>query len=118
VAKKSSDDSAHDSVDFSDSDLECPMTSKVKPEEAVDPNAPKKPYNAYVYFCIHNHPDVQQQNPGKTFGEISKEMGRRYQQLSPEEKLHWQNVVTSKNQRYVRKQEAYNANKTAANYHL
>mmetsp|Transcript_2426 Transcript_2426/g.3671 ORF Transcript_2426/g.3671 Transcript_2426/m.3671 type:complete len:549 (-) Transcript_2426:135-1781(-) len=87
---------------------------KLKPKEAVDPNAPKKPYTAYIYFSNHIRPDVKQQYPEMTFAEIAREMGRRFQQLSPEEKSYWQHVATSEKERYDRELEAYNASLAAA----
>lgn len=53
----------------------------------ADPNAPDRPYSAYVLFSKAVREDLKSQS--LSFTNISKEVGERWQRLTPEEKLGW-----------------------------
>ena len=52
-----------------------------------DPNAPERPYSAYVLFSNHVRDQLKVQN--LTFTSLSKLVGERWQSLTPEEKEAW-----------------------------
>lgn len=81
---------------------------KAKKKRFVDPNAPKKPCTAYIYFSNSVREDIKLQNPEFTFTDIAKEMGRRFKQLDPEKKKYWQDIAIRERERYDRELEAYN----------
>lgn len=46
--------------------------TKSKPEKKVkDPNAPKRPLSAYMYFSSAQRATVKEENPAATFGTFS-----------------------------------------------
>lgn len=53
----------------------------------ADPNAPERPYSAYVLFSKAVREDLKSQP--LSFTNISKEVGERWQRLTPEEKHSW-----------------------------
>jgi hypothetical protein len=80
---------------------------KAKKKRVVDPNAPKKPCTAYIYFSNSVREDIKLQNPEFTFTDIAKEMGKRFKQLDPEGKKYWQDIAMREKERYDRELEAY-----------
>jgi hypothetical protein len=90
----------------SKSDNHSPL--KAKKKRFVDPNAPKKPCTAYIYFSNSVRDDIKLQNPEFSFTDIAKEMGRRFKQLDPEGKKYWQDFAIREKERYDRELEAYN----------
>lgn len=52
-----------------------------------DPNAPQRPYSAYVLFSNHVREELKSQ--GLSFTEMSRRVGERWQSLNPEEKESW-----------------------------
>lgn len=47
------------------------------------------PPTNYIYFMQQVRPQVVKENPGITFQEVAKELGRRWGCLTPEEKVQW-----------------------------
>lgn len=45
-----------------------------------DPNAPKVPLTAYMFFCRENREKVKELHPNFSFGEFGKELGRLWKQ--------------------------------------
>jgi len=58
---------------------------------AKDPNAPKKPLSAYFIYANYIRDDVRRECPEMSTTEIAKESGRRWAQLSPEERQNFEN---------------------------
>lgn len=52
-----------------------------------DPNAPQRPYSAYVLFSNNMREELKSQ--GLSFTEMSRRVGERWQSLKPEEKESW-----------------------------
>lgn len=52
-----------------------------------DPNAPQRPYSAYVLFSNHVREELKSQ--GLSFTEMSRRVGERWQSLNPDEKERW-----------------------------
>lgn len=52
-----------------------------------DPNAPQRPYSAYVLFS--NNMREEHKSQGLSFTEMSRRVGERWQSLDPEEKESW-----------------------------
>lgn len=63
------------------------MTSsnkKVKNER--DPAAPKRPLTAFLYFSQQMRPALKEQNPRWGIAELSQELGRRWREMSDEQR--------------------------------
>ncbi|MCJ1464608.1 hypothetical protein MMC07_003221 [Pseudocyphellaria aurata] len=52
-----------------------------------DPNAPQRPYSAYVLFSNNMREELRSE--GLSFTEMSRRVGERWQSLKPEEKEYW-----------------------------
>lgn len=68
------------------------MPKEVKPKAAKpakkekDPNAPKRPLSAYMYFSSDMRNSVKDQNPDATFGELGKILGAKWKEMDDDEK--------------------------------
>jgi len=51
-----------------------------------DPNAPKRPLSAYLFFCFAERGNVKSANPDSKFGELSKMLGQKWKELDAEGK--------------------------------
>lgn len=58
-----------------------------------DPNAPKRGLSAYMFFVKEKRADVSASNASMSFGEVGKELGRLWKEVSAEDKEvstnHW-----------------------------
>ena len=77
------------------------QTSKNKRHKKMaDPDAPKKPHNAFMYFSNSIREKVKQSKPGITFGELAKEVGRQFKQLTAEERMYWEGIAKQNKEVY------------------
>ncbi|XP_071943826.1 uncharacterized protein [Antedon mediterranea] len=94
-----------------------------KPEKEKDPNAPKKPANAYLMFCQQARAPVQEehQNLDKddiSHQELTKELAKRWNELTTDQKQAYYDMYQKDKLRYERELQEYNAslqNASAAN---
>ena len=63
---------------------------------------PKGPVNVYMLFAGAHRAAVKEENPSLTLGELGKELGARYKNLSGEELAHWQQQAVADKARYER----------------
>ena len=64
-------------------------TTTEKPKKTTTTEKPKKPKTAYIIFCQEKRPEIKNENPEMSAKEITKELGRRWKELSEEEKLEF-----------------------------
>jgi len=69
-------------------------------KKMADPDAPKKPHNAFMYFSNSIREKVKQSKPGITFGELAKELGRQFKQLTAEERMYWEGIAKQNKEVY------------------
>ncbi len=88
---------SRDIKDFSDSELEEILKARAekKKKSASDPEIVKpkqKKPNAYMLWCSEERKTISKEGifSGK---DILRILGMRWKKLSPEEKLHWQNIA-------------------------
>ena len=67
---------------------------------------PKKPLTPFMYFNIATRPKVLEDHPGTSFGDIGKELGKRWKELNDTEKLPYQKQSEEDKKRYVHELEA------------
>ena len=67
----------------------------------LDPNAPKRPLSSYILFCQA----MKQDNPDKKFD--MKEMGRQWNELSPEDKQPFETKAVKAREDYNMLKAAY-----------
>lgn len=108
-AKK--DSTANDSDDGSDEEKETSKTKKAKaPAKAKakkDPNAPKKPSNAYMIFCNTNRERVTEANPDAKATGIVSLLGAEWKSMSDEDKDKYKKMAEDDKARYKKDMEKY-----------
>lgn len=65
-----------------------------------DPNAPKKNMSAYLMYQNTMRESFRTENPGMTFGQLSKFTSAMYKSLTPEEKARWDEAARQDKARY------------------
>jgi len=65
-----------------------------------DPNRVKKPLSAYLFFCQDKRKEIQENNPGKRMGDISKILGNMWKELTEIEKLKYNDQREEDVERY------------------
>jgi hypothetical protein len=51
-----------------------------------DPNAPKHPVSAYLFFVAESRTKLCKEYPGMSFGEMAKFIGSKWKGLTPDER--------------------------------
>ena len=72
-----------------------------------DPNAPKQPLSAYFLFSQEERLKVKAEHPNYSICEIAKELGRRWADMNPEVKQHYQQKAEEGRQKYDQEMAAY-----------
>lgn len=57
-----------------------------KTKKAKDPDAPKRPLSAYMFFSQDQRATVKEDNPDATFGDLGKLLGAKWKEMSDSEK--------------------------------
>jgi hypothetical protein len=65
-----------------DSEDDAPKSKRAK----KDPNAPKKPLNAYMFFAQEHRSTVLASHPGLRASEVTKKLGEMWKNVAPEDK--------------------------------
>ncbi|KAL7547304.1 hypothetical protein ACHAWF_010624 [Thalassiosira exigua] len=74
--------------------------SKSGKKNSRDPNAPKKNMSAYLMYQNTMRESFRMENPGMTFGQLSKYTSAMYKSLTPEEKERWDEAAEQDKARY------------------
>merc|ERR1712038_1058919 len=83
-------------------------SSKTKSGKAErDVNAPKRNLSAYLLYQNAMRDEFKRENPGMTFGQLSKYTSCMYKLLSPEEKATWVTRADQDKLRYEKELEEY-----------
>lgn len=85
-----------------------------KGKKKKDPNAPKKPMTAFIIYCNDHRDALKKQSPDLTFGELAKEHGKRWKELSPAKKAEFEKRAKADKDRYEKDMAAYNKKSAAA----
>ena len=75
------------SIPSSDDAPQVPTKRGYRHHPKPDSHAPERPYSAYVLFSNHTRDQLKDQS--LSFTELSRQVGERWQALSPEERDHW-----------------------------
>eukprot|EP00585_Thalassiosira_rotula_P009959 CAMPEP_0196158672 /NCGR_PEP_ID=MMETSP0910-20130528/45933_1 /TAXON_ID=49265 /ORGANISM="Thalassiosira rotula, Strain GSO102" /LENGTH=75 /DNA_ID=CAMNT_0041423581 /DNA_START=246 /DNA_END=473 /DNA_ORIENTATION=+ len=70
---------------------ESTQTKKAAPKKAAPKKAKggKKKLSNYMLFAKDTRPKIIEENPDLTFGEVGKELGKRWRALTDDEKAEW-----------------------------
>mmetsp|Transcript_39905 Transcript_39905/g.55479 ORF Transcript_39905/g.55479 Transcript_39905/m.55479 type:complete len:84 (-) Transcript_39905:310-561(-) len=80
------------------------------PKEArkkKDPNAPKRPLAAYMFFCKENRTIIKEENAELTFGEIGRELGQRWASADAATKKTYTDLAEKDKVRYEKEMKSY-----------
>ncbi|KAI9228261.1 MAG: non-histone chromosomal protein 6 [Piptocephalis tieghemiana] len=72
-----------------------------------NPNAPKRPMSAYMFFANAQRDTVRAENPEATFGQIGKLLGERWRGMTPEDKKPYEEMNVKDKRRYETEKKAY-----------
>jgi hypothetical protein len=78
---------------------------KKKPKK--DPNAPKRNMSAYFLYSIAARPQVKEDNPDATFGDIARIISAQFKALSESEKKVWEEKAVADKGRYEHEMHSY-----------
>jgi len=74
-----------------------------------DPNKPKRALSAFFYYANEERPKVRASNPDFSVGEVAKELGRQWNELSATEKAPFEKSAEEDRARYDAAMKAYKA---------
>lgn len=63
-----------------------PAKKTKAPKAKKDPNAPKKPSGAYIFFCNDKRGEVKKANPEYGVAQIGKELGAMWKDVTDKDK--------------------------------
>ena len=99
------------SADSDDSDDERPK-KKMKRKGSSgskDPNAPKRGMSAFMFFSNAMRSKIKAENPDFAFGDIAKEIGKQFKELSADDKKEWDEKAAKDKARYQAEMADYSA---------
>ena len=74
-----------------------------------DPNAPKKPMGAYMFFCAANREQLKANNPNASFGEIGRMLGDMWKGIDERNRVPYEKKAEADKARYEKEKKAYEA---------
>jgi hypothetical protein len=80
---------------------------KVREKKVKDENAPKRPKNAYMFYCEKTRQSLKEENPDMNMIEITKLIGVNWKKLSEEEKNEFQEKASVDKKRYEEENKSY-----------
>jgi uncharacterized short protein YbdD (DUF466 family) len=76
-----------------------------------DPNAPKRPLSAFFLFCHDERPGVKAIHPTYSVGDVAKELGERWNKVTPDVKAKYEAKASVDKGRYDKEMNVYKAKK-------
>jgi hypothetical protein len=74
------------------------------------PRPPSKPLTAFLKFRMDHFKQVQQENPGKKIGELSKIIGDMWKEIDPKNKAEYEASYKKDHAKYTKEKEDYENN--------
>eukprot|EP00954_Amorphochlora_amoebiformis_P024380 1365980-Amorphochlora_amoeboformis.AAC.3 len=72
-----------------------------------DPSAPKNPLSAYLFFVVKQRSDMSPSDSELSFSEMAKKIGRKWREMSKDEKAPYVQLADYDKKRYEREKEQY-----------
>ena len=82
-------------------------TSSPKEKKLKDENAPKRPKSAYMFFSEKKRAEIREEQPDLKMTEISKVIGERWKEVSPESKAKYVKKAEKDKERYQEELKDY-----------
>jgi len=79
-----------------------------------DPNKPKRALSAFFYYAKDERPNVRSINPDFSVGEVAKELGRKWNELTEEQKSPYEKSAEEDRARYDVEMKAYRSGEMPA----
>jgi len=73
-----------------------------KRRHTKDPNAPKRSLSAFFWFCNDERSKIKGMNPQYGIGDIAKELGKLWSEISPDTKRKYEAMAERDKARYGR----------------
>jgi len=84
------------------------------PKKERDPNKPKRALSAFFYYAKDERPNVRSINPDFSVGEVAKELGRKWNELTETEKAPYEKSAEEDRARYDVEMKAYRSGEMPA----
>lgn len=84
-----------------------PAKKTKAPKAKKDPNAPKKPSGAYIFFCNDKRGEVKKANPEYGVAQIGKELGAMWKDVTEKDKQKYFDQASKDKERYTKEAAAY-----------
>ncbi|CAG8736285.1 10210_t:CDS:2, partial [Cetraspora pellucida] len=72
-----------------------------------DPNAPKRPRNAFLMYCQMQREQAREENQNKGFQDVTRILSQRWKELPLEEKGKYYDMYKQERQRYEKEMSTY-----------
>ncbi|CAG8796426.1 4973_t:CDS:2, partial [Gigaspora rosea] len=72
-----------------------------------DPNAPKRPRNAFLMYCQMQREQAKEENQNKGFQDVTRILSQRWKELPQEEKGKYYDMYKQERQRYEKEMSTY-----------
>jgi len=82
-----------------------PIKRRTKKDK--DPNAPKRPLSAYMYFSQDWRERIKTEHPEVSFGEIGRLLGQKWKSLSDEDKKPYEDMASRDKKRHEAEKAEY-----------
>jgi len=102
-----------ENVQFGEFAAQCSQRWKTMKRER-DPNKPKRALSAFFYYAKDERPNVRSINPDFSVGEVAKELGRKWNELSESEKAPYEKSAEEDRARYDVEMKAYRSGELPA----
>ncbi|KAG1676759.1 hypothetical protein FOA52_005048 [Chlamydomonas sp. UWO 241] len=80
-----------------------------KEKKVKDPNAPKKPLGAYMFYCADARADMKKEFPDLKVTEMATKLGAAWKALDDKQKKKYQDKAEKDKGRYAKAMETYSA---------
>ncbi|CAF1169271.1 unnamed protein product [Rotaria magnacalcarata] len=77
-----------------------PRNAGASKQAGKDPNAPKRPLSAFFIFSQDERPDIKKKSPSLSVGDIAKEIGLRWKNVSDDVKKRYEQKAAVEIQKY------------------
>lgn len=86
---------------------EAPAKKARKTKPKKDPNAPKKPSGAYIFFCNDKRGDVKKEHPDFGVADIGRELGSLWKKVSDADRKKYYEMAEKDKERYNKESAKY-----------
>ncbi|KAI8468544.1 MAG: high mobility group box domain-containing protein [Monoraphidium minutum] len=78
-----------------------------KEKKVKDPNAPKRPLSAYMYFSADKRGAIKDKNPSFGVADIAKELGAMWKTMTDKDKTKYNDQAAKDKVRYEKEKAKY-----------